>query len=307
MVVVVTIAAAIVSARLNLSEALLRWTRPLERFQVDEIPGVLLVLAVCLMWFSIRRYREARQELRLRRRAEEGLISALADNRRLGQQYLEIQESERRAIARDLHDELGQYLNALKVDAVTLRDHLAPVDPAGHRAACESISTIDRVQRVVMGLIRQLRPVGLDELGLAAALEHCVDDWRRRLPNVAIRLDAADDLEGLDEMSRLALYRFVQEALTNVARHSRATRVEIRTRREDASPSSPARITVCIEDDGVGADLTRPGAGLGLIGMRERMEAIGGSLLLQSRCGRGFMLHAHVPLGHSQGRAERSR
>jgi len=295
-VVLLTIAAAILCVRLNLSEALLSWTRPRERFQLDELPAVLLVLAVCLIWFSVRRYREARREVELRRLAEASLSSALTENRRLAQQYLDSQECERRALARDLHDELGQYLNVVKVDTVSMRDRFAPTDPEGYRVAAETVRNIDRIQGVVMGLIRQLRPVGLDELGLVAALEHCVDEWRRRLPQMSIGLITTDSLEGLDEMRRLALYRLVQEALTNVARHSQATQVEIHITREPAGQDSATRVVVSVEDNGVGANLLRPGGGLGLVGMRERMEAVGGSLLLQTRPAGGFKLIAHVPI-----------
>lgn len=295
-VVLLTAAAAVLSARLNLSEALLSWARPRERFQLDELPGVLLVLAVCLLWYSLRRYREARREIVQRRRAEASLAAALGENRRLAQQYLQIQESERRTLARDLHDELGQYLNVIKVDLITMRDRLASIDAGAQRPATETIRNIDHIQSVVMGLIRQLRPVGLDELGLPAALEHCVNEWRRRMPQVSIALTMPERLEELDERRRLAIYRLVQEALTNVARHSGATRVEVRIAREDTGPGSPSRITVCVEDNGVGADPRRSGTGLGLIGMRERMEAVGGSLLVGNAVPRGFALRGQVPM-----------
>jgi two-component system, NarL family, sensor histidine kinase UhpB len=296
-VVMITVVTAILCVRFNVSEALLRWTRPHERFQLDELPGVLLVLAVTLIWFAVRRHREALREITLRRRAEASLSAALAENRRLAQQYLEIQESERRALARDLHDELGQYLNVVKVDTVAMRERFARGDGEGHRLAAETIGNINRIQAVVMGLIRQLRPVGLDELGLVAAIEHCVEEWRRRLPQLTIELTVTEDLEGLDEMRRLALYRLVQEGLTNVARHSRATRVEIRVAREPGAPPSQARVVVCVEDNGVGAEPAHTGPGLGLIGMRERMEAVGGSLQVGNREGGGFRLRAEVPVG----------
>lgn len=295
-VVLLTAIAAVASAKLNLSEAVIGWARPRERFQLDELPGVLLVLAICLLWFSLRRYLEARRELRQRRRAEGNLAVVLSENRRLAQQYLQIQESERRALARDLHDELGQYLNVVKVDVASMRDRLASIDPLGHRTACETIGNIDRVQRVLLDLIRQLRPVGLDELGLAAAVEHCVAEWRRRLPEISIGLTMTEHLEGLDEMRRLAIYRLVQEALTNVTRHSKASQVEIRIAREDAASQTTSRIVVRVADNGIGADSPRSGAGLGLIGMRERLEAVGGSLLVTSSPSGGFTLHAEIPV-----------
>jgi two-component system, NarL family, sensor histidine kinase UhpB len=293
----VTVAAAILSARFNVSEALLRWARPHERLQLDELPGVVLVLAVCLIWFSLRRYLEARHEIVRRGRAEASLVAALTENRRLAQQYLQVQESERRALARDLHDELGQYLNAVKLDVVSIRDRLAAIDPNGQRMASETVRNIDHIQSVVMGLIRQLRPVGLDDLGLAAALEHYVDEWRRRLPQISIGLRMTERFdEGLDEVRRLAIYRLVQEALTNIARHSRATQVEVGITREDAQPHLPAHIAVCVQDNGVGVNAGRSGGGLGLIGMRERVEAVGGSLVLNNLPTGGLVLRGRVPI-----------
>jgi len=297
-VVLVTTGAAILSTRLNLSEALLRWTRPHENLQLDELPGVLLVLAVCVFWFALRRYLEARREIVSRARVEASLVAALSENRRLARQYVHTQESERRALARDLHDELGQYLNVVKVDVVSMRDRLASLDPAAERQAAETLENINHIQSVVIGLIRQLRPVGLDELGLTAAVEHCVDEWRRRLPRMSIRLRMSERLdEGLDEMRRLAIYRLVQEALTNVARHSSATQVEVGITREDAEAHLAERIVVSVEDNGMGADASRAGEGLGLIGMRERVEAVGGSLLVSKTANAGFALRGQVPTG----------
>jgi two-component system sensor histidine kinase UhpB len=295
LVVLISISAAILCAKFNVSEAVFNWTRPQERFQVDELPAVLLVVAVCLTWFSIRRYREARREIELRRQAQADLSRALAEKRRLAQQYVEMQESERKALARDLHDELGQYLNAIKIDAVSMRDRFATVDPEAHGTAADVIRNIDRVQVAVLGLIRQLRPVGLDELGLEAALEHCVNEWRRRLPQISIELSVNDSLAGLGESRRVALYRLVQEALTNIARHSQATRVEIRIGREHGGPGLAERVVATIVDNGVGANLAKTGTGLGLVGMRERAESFGGSLTLTSTVGSGFTLSARIP------------
>src|SRR5271154_3766426 len=135
LIVVVAIVAAVICAKYNLSEAMLNWTRPFERLQLDEVPGVLLVIAISLIWFSSRRYFEANRQLLLRRTAEGQLAEALAENQRLAQQYVDMQEYERKALARDLHDELGQYLNAVKLDAVSIREAMIG-RPAVHEPAC---------------------------------------------------------------------------------------------------------------------------------------------------------------------------
>src|SRR6266436_6629524 len=269
LIVAVAAIAAFVCARFNLSEALLNWTRPFERLQLDELPAVLLVVAVSLIWFSSRRYREAKRQLRLRRTAEALLEHALAENKRLAQQYVDMQEYERKALARDLHDELGQYLNAIKLDAVSIRDASSSGNDGGSaslagNAARAVIENVDRVYGVVSSLIRQLRPAGFDELGIAAALENCVVEWRARLPEAVIELSIDSGFDDPNEIRALALFRLVQEALTNIARHSGASRVEIRVARIRRSESQEF-IEVSIIDNGRGTDMEAPHAGLGLV------------------------------------------
>jgi two-component system sensor histidine kinase UhpB len=294
LMVIVAGAAAYACAKFNLSEALLNWTRPFERLQLDELPAILLVIAISLIWFSTRRYTEASRQLELRRAAEARLAELLAENKRLVQQYVDLQESERKALARDLHDEMGQYLNAIKLDAVSIRD-AATAAPDVTEAARAMIANIDRVYAAVTGLIRQLRPVGFDELGVVAALEHCVNEWRLRLPAVRIELSVSGDFEAMDEARGLVLFRLVQEALTNIARHSRATRVEIRIASSRAAQGAP-RIELLIADNGRGVDLRVPRSGLGLLGMRERVSALGGSITLVSECDGGFKIVSSLPL-----------
>jgi signal transduction histidine kinase len=305
LIAAISIAAAIICVRWDLSEALLGWTRLHEQLQLDELPALLLVIACCLVWFSARRYIEARDQLLMRRATDARLAEALAENQRLAQQYVDMQEYERKALARDLHDELGQYLNVIKLDAVSIRDAAPPTSDrvstcAAVKAACAVIENVDRVYRVVSSLIRQLRPVGFDELGIAAALENCVDDWRARLPETVIELSIDSGFDDPDEIRALALFRLIQEGLTNVARHSQATRVEIRVgrvRRSDARELIEASIV----DNGRGADLKTPHTGLGLVGMRERMAAFGGSLRLASSRGAGFQVKASIPVQPRRG------
>jgi two-component system, NarL family, sensor histidine kinase UhpB len=295
-IAVVAAAAAWVCAKFNLSEALLKWTRPFERVQLDELPAVLLVIAISLIWFASRRYFEASGQLRLRRAAEGRLAEALAENKRLAQQYVDMQESERKALARDLHDELGQYVHAIKLDAVSIRE-AAGAEPRVNDAARAMIANIDRVYGVLTDLIRQLRPVGFDDLGVSAALEYCVNEWRTRLPRTTIRMSIDGNIEGLDETRGLVLYRLVQEAMTNIARHSGATQVEIRIASAESPPEARA-VQILIADNGCGSDLPLPGTGLGLVGMRERVSALGGTVSLQSERGAGFKVISTIPAGH---------
>jgi two-component system sensor histidine kinase UhpB len=293
-VILVSLAAAIVCVELNVSEALARWTRPHERLQLDELPGILLVVALCLIWFSARRYFEAKRQLSLRREVENKLASALAENQRLAVNYVDLQEHERKKLAHDLHDELGQYINAIKLDAVSLRDSTA-VPQAVAAAARAMIVNIDRVYDVVRGLIGRLRPVGLDDLGLLAALEHCMNEWRSRLPATSIEMSTLGELESLDESRTLVIYRLVQEAMNNVARHSSATQVRVSIER----PLESQIMQIVVADNGRGTDLNTPRTGLGLIGMRERVAALGGSIALTASPGNGFTVTAFLPLAQT--------
>ena len=298
LVVVISAAAAIICVKFDLSETLMGWTRLHERLQLDELPAVLLVVATCLAWFSLRRYLEARGQLDMRRAIEVKLADSLAENQRLAQQYADMQEYERKALARDLHDELGQYLNVIKLDAVSIRDAGMTDSATVNTTARAMIDNVDRIYSVVAGLIRQLRPVGFDDLGVSAALEHCVNDWRSRLPETTIDLSIDADVDSLDEARALAMFRLVQEALTNVARHAEASRVEIRITGEIGDDADSV-FTVSIADDGRGADIDAPRAGLGLVGMRERVAAFGGSLRLASHLGGGFKIIASVPIAQA--------
>jgi two-component system sensor histidine kinase UhpB len=287
-----SVIAAMLCVKFDVSEMLMRWTRPLERLQLDEAPVVLLVIAVCLIWFSARRYFEAQRELQLRRTAEISLEDALAENQRLALKYVDMQESEHKALARDLHDELGQYVNAMKLDAVSIRDATQQQQAAVHATAQAMITNLDRVYGVLRGLIGQLRPVGFDDLGMIAALEHFINEWRARLPAVSIEMSISGDLDPLDETRGLVIYRLVQEAMTNIARHSAATQVKISIER----PPPGDHVRVVIADNGRGADMRAPRSGLGLIGMRERVSALGGELLLAAAPRLGFTVSATLPL-----------
>lgn len=296
LVAAVTIGTWVLCALFNVTEMLRRLNAPYERYQLDELPTVLLVLGLGLTWFAARRYGEARQEILRRKSAEAQLAAALADNRRLAQQYVDLQETERKALARELHDELGQYLNVIKLDAVGIRDDVQSSQSSTHRRASTIVENCNHIHGALATLIRELRPTGLDELGLAAALEHCVETWRPRLPGVSLRLSVTGDLGALPESITVTLYRLVQEALTNVAKHAAASHVVVRIERVGAGRAVDQRIDVAVSDDGVGTVPGLPSRGLGLIGMRERVLALQGKLDFKSSRGQGFELSARIPV-----------
>lgn len=214
------------------------------------------------------------------------------DLRRLSTQLVQIQEQERRNIARELHDEVGQALTALKMELALTERELGWRDRA-RLPLKEARSIADRTLQVVRDLSRLLHPAMLDDLGLP-------DTIRWNLAMFSKRTGIESDLVLKDMDTRLApeteltAYRFIQEALSNVARHSGAKRVWLSLER------LPFALRVCIEDDGQGFDFKQHNAhgragGLGLIGMQERISAQGGDFRVETAPGRGTRLSAELP------------
>jgi signal transduction histidine kinase len=217
------------------------------------------------------------------------LERALDENRMLSQQSMQVQEEERRNLARELHDELGQSLNAIKVDAVNIRDN-GQADPDIRRSALAIIEVSTQVYDVVRSLMQRLRPVALDDLGLRSAVQYGVDQWQRRHRTVRCRFDTEGELDGFSEQVNITLYRLVQECLTNVTKHAEAASVTISLKREGN------QVRFDFEDDGRGFDPAGRKQGLGLIGLRERVESLGGRFEPQSAPGRGVRIRAVIPV-----------
>jgi signal transduction histidine kinase len=278
LVLLVTCAAFWLASHLELNERINRWTETLELFQADELRTTLLVLAVGMGWFSWRRWTELRRELAMRIELEADLARSLDENRDLTRRSLELQERERKDIAHELHDELGQYLNAIEIEAVGLRQRLE-----SGSVAAESVERMRGLARhvyeVARSMMYRLRPVGLDEFGLEEALQHLVDGWQQQRPDVRYTLAIDAELPALDEAVSITVFRLVQESLTNVARHSGASEATVRL-----SMDPGHGLELRIEDNGRGLP-DKPRAGLGLTGMRERAELLGGHLEIGSPAG----------------------
>lgn len=223
------------------------------------------------------------------------LARALEENRRLSQRSMQVQEEERRSLARELHDELGQSLNAIKVDAVTIRDDSQNA-PEVQRSARSIIEVSGQVYDVVRSLTQRLRPVALDELGLRSAIEYGIEQWQRRHAAIRCRFEASGELEGLSEQVNITLYRLAQECLTNVAKHAQASQVTIALSRAAVGDEGAGQIRFSCEDNGRGFDLGLRREGLGLVGLRERVEALGGQFELESAPGTGMRVRALIPV-----------
>jgi two-component system sensor histidine kinase TtrS len=248
--------------------------------------------------------RALQEQILERRRAEKEVRELLDENRMLVGNSLVVQENERRHLARELHDELGQCITAIQADAEIISEFATGCDSRLVKSA-EAIKGVStRIYEFVHSTMLQLRPNILDELGLAETLCEEVDAWRSRHPNTHCTLSINTDLDGLNEQTEITIYRIVQECLTNIAKHAHASSVTINFDRVDASLTGgtdtiqvPA-LRLSIRDDGVGMDPDARSRGLGLIGIRERAGALGGMLSMQATPGQGVAIVVTLPLGN---------
>lgn len=257
--------------------------------QVWGIFGVAVFISLLIAWFASRHV--TRLERRLtEQRAREARVSA--DLQRLSARLVRVQEEEHRRIARELHDEVGQALSAVKVELSVAERRLERLHGEQGLLA-DAQSSAESALRSVRDLTHLLHPPALEDLGLVAALESFVREFRAR-HGVAMTF-VADALEERQhpEIER-AVYRIVQEALTNIARHASARAGQVALRRERQL------LRVTIEDDGVGfddADVERPGGrrGLGLLGMRERVSQLHGRIEIHSAPDKGTRIDVELP------------
>lgn len=274
----------------ELSERVQRWALPLEHWQADELPFSLTVLAGGLAWYALRRVRDARAQLALREQAEAQARELLMHNQELARQLIAVQESERLALARELHDELGQGCAAVRAETALIR-LCGAADRAATLASAERADrAAQQLYQAVRGMLRRLRPANLDELGLIAALQELCESWEERSGVPCIFHHEALPRE-LGDAVDIALYRVTQEALTNVMRHARASAVRVKLGR-----SAQGELQLSVEDDGRGMDLAAATRGLGLLGATERAAALGGELEVHASPGAGVQLVLRVPM-----------
>ncbi len=221
----------------------------------------------------------------------------LEQNRQLTRAIQSRLEEERRSIARELHDELGQCVTAIKTIGTAISNRARESAPDTHENAQTIVSVASHIYDVVHGIIRQLRPTALDHLGLSETLRETVSAWRQRHPEIACDLRLEGALEGLGETINITVYRIVQECLTNVARHAVATRSTIDVaRRNDPQRGDVVKVTVRDNGKGFAQQLEREATRFGLIGMRERVQALDGEFRIDSGPGEGVMVTAVIPV-----------
>lgn len=211
-----------------------------------------------------------------------------ADNERLTRLSLHIQEEERRHLAQELHDEMGQALSAIKAIAWSLRQRQSDVG-SPERQGVEKIGDIAATMSAqVRMMLGRLRPALLDELGLLPALQQMVQDWNDSHRGCHCELSADATFDSLPAWQHIHVYRIVQEALTNVARHAQATNVSLQLRVRDG-------FQIDITDNGRGFDAAAVRYGMGLNGIRERCQALGGHSTIEASPGRGVHLTVRIP------------
>ena len=223
------------------------------------------------------------------------LAEADATNRRLNEQLVALQDQERSELARDLHDEVSPFLFAINVDAATASRRLEEGRAAEAREHIQSIvEAVRHMQRQVRQILGRLRPIGLAEFGLREAIENLVAFWRRRRPDLYYEVEVCADCEEPGELVGTTICRVVQEALSNAMRHADPATVTISVDRRHDLLEDRDEIRVVVADDGRG--IPEPNRlGYGLVGVHERVSAVGGRLTFANRSDRGFAVTAILP------------
>ncbi|WP_153130905.1 response regulator [Dechloromonas hortensis] len=199
-----------------------------------------------------------------------------------------VREEERTAIARELHDELGQALTALRIDLGWLKRQCSPLGSSVTARASDAHALVERTIDALRRIAEGLRPGMLDVLGLAAALEHLCSQFAERT-GIACQLKLEPEEFDLDEGPAITVFRLIQEALTNVARHAKASQIEIEVH------ETADNIHIDIRDNGIGLNPVQSKQGFGLLGMRERVSMLGGRIDIASGASQGVHIVATLP------------
>jgi len=225
--------------------------------------------------------------------------TTLGERAELTKQLINSQEDERRSLARELHDEYGQNLAAIAALAASIE---TSADTAESELALEARTIgniVGGMMRTLRGTLQRLRPGDVDDFGLDEALRQLVEVWNaRRQPTTKFALDVADDIGTLPASTAVHVFRIAQEGLTNAVRHAQATRVDLRLERVAAArPEDKLHLRLTIEDDGKGGDLSADamGAGMGLLNMRERVAALGGTIDFLRAASGGVRVQVVIP------------
>ena len=265
------------------------WVRESVRL-VDKSPDEHNLLIVC-------------EDITDRIEKEEEASKLNKENRFLLQKSLAIQEEERKNLAREIHDELGQSLTAIQADAEFIRKHGGKNDnDAVSKSALAILELTSQIYHTAHSIMERLRPTALDGFGLDHALNEAIDNWRFRYPGVNLVLSIDGDLMQLAEEHEIQIYRIVQESLTNISRHAKASEVRIEIVINDKKDvNGEKKLHMLIKDNGVGFQAKKRKKGLGLIGIRERVNSLRGEFETNSSPENGVELKITIPLNGNKG------
>ena len=207
----------------------------------------------------------------------------------LNNKILHLQEEERRRLSAELHDELGQHLTAIRFEAEVIKTAKNLQDT---QFSAEAIDKIGRdMKNIVRSMLERLRPPELEMFGLRGALTEMINSWQLRHPQTKVVFKCKVDFTGVDDARQLSIYRIIQEGLTNISRHAGSSVVNVNI----SLVSSDTLITIMINDDGQGCDLTKQVKGFGLKGMQERVDSLLGKMTLNSSPNKGMKIVIEVP------------
>jgi signal transduction histidine kinase len=274
---------AISARQMAASDARMNETFARLRYRLILIVGLAVGMGLLLAGFTI--WRTLRLEQELERRYQE-VLHTQQELKELSARLVSAQEEERRSISRELHDEVGQSLSALLMEAGNAAANVPPAQVRQH------VDSIKRLAEASVNIIRNmtllLRPSMLDDFGLVPALEWQAREVSKRT-GIRVQVAAADSAGELPDALKTCIYRVVQEALHNCARHAQAHAVRVVVRQEES------KIVLSVEDDGRGFDSRRV-RGLGLVGMEERVRHLGGVFHIRSIPGEGTKVDVELPL-----------
>jgi len=235
------------------------------------------------------------RDITRRKWAEEELQRSCIQLRELAARLESVREEERARVAREIHDELGQALTAIKIDLASLIRSLRPDQEEELEKAESILRLVDQTILSVRRIATELRPSILDDLGLVAAIDWEAEEFEART-GTKCRLDLPDDDIVIDPKRTTAIFRIFQETLTNITRHAEATRVDVRLGREDGD------IVLEVSDNGRGIDQERlsTGRSFGILGMQERTLLLGGEFTISGAPGKGTIVRLRIPQVQSE-------
>lgn len=213
--------------------------------------------------------------------------NSIRDNQRLTQRIIRLQETERKSLAQELHDEIGQHLTAIHVDASVIKQSSDPTSSIKSAKAIDEVAC--RMMVILRSMLKRLRPGGLDELSFFDALQELVNSWQQRHTQTSLRYHIQGEFHLDDEAIQLTLYRVLQECLTNISRHSGATEVSIRLAQSENA------YFLEVTDNGKGFDVLQKRSSFGISGMQQRVDSVNGEMDIDSKPGQGVSIRISIP------------